>query len=269
MVRGAPDSGGAPTSNNNTMRRALLASPGLGAKNPYKQERSRRTVVFLVLAAFALAAIFGASINKLMLARAPSTGETSSLLDVALPKGIKPRAYDPWPRNRPFQCSKPDPGLLEREGQDLPKTKEGFLFIKTFKTGSSTASGINLRIAGNEAKRQKKPYEVCKSRFDHVRPLRVCPDRNKSKSYLWTIVRQPAKRLVSMFFHFGVTREGFEPNGENLAGYVRNETDFVHEYYLKYLSHKEYWFTQKRDDPVDVVNQILRDFDFVAVTGTY
>jgi len=74
------------------------------------------------------------------------------------------------------------------------------------------------------------------------------------------------KRIVSIFFHFAVTREGVEPNGANLAEYLRNETDFLSDYYLKYLSHTEYWFTKQKLDPVVIVNNILKDFDFVAVT---
>lgn len=185
---------------------------------------------------------------------------------IELPAGVTPRSYDPRPKDKEFHCVGPEPGMLEKEGQDLPKVKDGFLFIKTFKTGSSTASGINLRIAQNVASRMKKPFNICRSRFDHVRPLRVCPGRNKEKSYLWTIVREPAKRLISMFFHFGVTRNKFEANGANLLGYIRNETNFIEEYYLKYLSHKEYWFTDKKDDPVNVINGVVRDFDFIAVT---
>jgi hypothetical protein len=101
-------------------------------------------------------------------------------------------AFEPWNRNeQPFPCT----------SKDSPTT-QGIFYIKVPKTSSSTLAGITNRIAGREAKRQSK--EVCKTYDPMVHQkamdLRV-GDRDKTKSFLWTVVRQPADRLIS---HYGM-----------------------------------------------------------------
>ena len=70
--------------------------------------------------------------------------------------GILARSFEPW--KHPLPCFKPD---LALETHETP-TNNGFLYVKPYKTGSSTTSGINLRIARNVALRQGKNYNRCK-----------------------------------------------------------------------------------------------------------
>ena len=86
--------------------------------------------------------------------------KTDALTSSVHPKtnfsGILARSFEPW--KHPLPCFKPDP---EFETTETP-TKNGFLYVKPYKTGSSTTSGINLRIARNVALRQGKNYKRCK-----------------------------------------------------------------------------------------------------------
>jgi hypothetical protein len=86
--------------------------------------------------------------------------KTDALTRSVLPNtnfsGILARSFEPW--KHPLPCFKPD---IKLENQDTP-SMNGFLYVKPYKTGSSTTSGINLRIARNVAIRQGKNYERCK-----------------------------------------------------------------------------------------------------------
>ena len=82
----------------------------------------------------------------------------------------------------------------------------GFLLQKEMKTGSSTVSGVAIRIALNMARRLGKTYNICKSRFDHTYAYKMdFAKRDKKKSFLWTIIREPNSRAASSFFHFKVS----------------------------------------------------------------
>ena len=111
--------------------------------------------------------------------------------------GVHARAFDPWPGSLPLPCSQPEPNWPQTEIQRSP-SKEGFLFLREMKTGSSSAVGINLRIARNVARRFFPQFKICKLRTDHATASRMeyCK-RNKAKSFLWTIIRDPTKRAVS------------------------------------------------------------------------
>ena len=116
--------------------------------------------------------------------------------------GVQARAFDPWPIDRPLPCVEPESNWFLPDVQRSP-AHEGFLFVKELKTGGSSAAGINLRIARNVAKREGHNFDLCKVRNDHATAQKQdYRKRDKSKSYLWTIIRDPTKRAVSQFFHF-------------------------------------------------------------------
>lgn len=73
--------------------------------------------------------------------------------------GILPLSFKPW--SYPLPCYVPDDDWKSVSVQSSP-TRRGFLFLKPYKTGSSTTSGINLRIARNVAIRTKRDFDICK-----------------------------------------------------------------------------------------------------------
>jgi len=76
--------------------------------------------------------------------------------------GILARPFEPW--THPLPCFPPDEDWTTTTVQNSP-SKRGFLFVKPYKVGSSTTSGINLRIARNVAIRQKAEFDICKGRY--------------------------------------------------------------------------------------------------------
>jgi hypothetical protein len=179
--------------------------------------------------------------------------------------GILPRAFEPWPSQRPLPCFSPDKDLRSHKVQKTP-SQHGFLYIKPYKTGSSTASGINLRIARNVARRLHKHFDFCQARFQHgptdSPATFMFQNRTEEKSFLWTIIREPTKRLTSAFFHFKVSRKNAEPTDENFQSYLKTTK---RDYYIRSL-HVSKRFKSEEHDAVETANQILDEYDFIGVT---
>ena len=183
---------------------------------------------------------------------------------------IKPITFKPWSSNKELPCLPPDEHWDELAIQNTPSAT-GFLYLKPYKTGSSTASGINIRIARNVARQQGKQFELCKTRNDHGPTFTpgkdLFHDRSKSDSVLWTIIREPTHRAISAFFHFGVTRHGIEPSDENFKEYLQSNHHPMTDYYLHALrTNRSATFRRGKDDPAMVVNEILQDFNFIGIT---
>jgi Galactose-3-O-sulfotransferase len=181
-------------------------------------------------------------------------------------------------RARPFQvsdetyvpCYKPhaDWGLVEI--QNTP-AQRGFLYVKPFKTGSSTTSGVHLRIARNVAQRRRtKEFNItiCDSRFDHgpdIHPgYTLFGNRIPNESFLWTILRDPTKRAISQFFHFEVSRAKIEPTDYNFKQFLRsiysNQDYYYRALYTKGIFHRN------KVNPINAANHILRTYNFIGIT---
>jgi hypothetical protein len=142
--------------------------------------------------------------------------------------------------------------------------------MKPYKTGSSTSSGVNIRIARAMARRLDRTYEYCKARHDHgpwvdSPAAAMYSKRITDRSFLWTIVREPTSRVVSLFFHMHVSRLGVEPTDANFRRFLLEEdVSKKYDYYLHNLAMRP--FNASADDPAEVVNGILRSYDFIGVT---
>jgi hypothetical protein len=186
-------------------------------------------------------------------------------------EGVHARAFRKWNQtSMPCVPAEDDWKLRQKD----PSTN-GFIFAKPYKTGSSTASGVNLRMARNVAMRfnhsgllnysSSHDFTMCKARSDHVWSSSKYWNRDPGSTFLWTILRDPDSRVVSQFFHFEVSRDKIEPTDSNFAEYLTNgPLPIMHEYYLRSLSLRKY--EPGRGDPVETANAILNSYNFVGVT---
>jgi hypothetical protein len=175
-------------------------------------------------------------------------------------EGVKARAFEPY--SHPIPCFEPEKDWREHQGEF---SQTGLLFVKPYKTGSSTASGLNLRIARNVAARQQQGFDICKARSDHVWASQYA-DRQLDQSFLWTVIRNPTTRIVSQFFHFSVSRGKMEPTDRNFINYVTKTgpMNMIHDYYLKSLSMQDY--QSNVTDPVSTADRILEAYNFIGIT---
>jgi Sulfotransferase family len=251
--------------------------------------------------------------------------------------GIVPRAFEAWPENQTLPCFPLDTSVVLRLSKNRERDKitfnstqtnnadvdaqQGFFFLKPFKVGSSTAAGVNLRIARGVAMRKRRelhpqslmqqhdgtlqqhqdhqqedeeqpiqPHEFCNARFDHgdwQRPgLRFAKrNRQEKQSFLWTVVREPTARLVSMFFHFHVSRRRLEPRDEVFQGFLQDKRQLHPDYYIRTLDTSEDIITIYKNNtktntttsfskvvqkkPVETANFITKDYDFIGVTERF
>jgi hypothetical protein len=174
------------------------------------------------------------------------------------PPSTPSQIFPVW--NKPFPCISWE-GRMKRT-----ETKEGPLYLKEIKTGSSTLAGVTIQIARNVAQRlPPNNYIMCRARFQHLQ-ARKFEFRNHDQSFLWTVLRDPTPRLVSKFFHFGVSRQGLAPTA--LEDYYRTYDNWImdHAHYLKTM-------TLRDINPREIgmyenyTQTIMNDFDFVGTTG--
>jgi Sulfotransferase family len=170
---------------------------------------------------------------------------------------VAARAFEPWTNE--VRC-------FRKEDDSNPQIERGMMFLKTMKTGSTTAMGIQMKIAQNEAQRANSTAEQpCDSVHKHQFAFRGFPNRDRKKSFLWSIVRDPTSRLVSyLFFHY-VSRLKNEPYDQGFIDFIRgSDSSAKYDHYMKWMSLTEY--KPGESDPVQHANQILADYDFIAIT---
>jgi hypothetical protein len=86
--------------------------------------------------------------------------------------GVMARTFE-W--SGPLPCYPAERNWVKTSVQ-LSPTSTGLLFAKPYKTASSTAVGVHLRIATNLGKKQGQT--ICQTRFDHALAHKVYPHRN-------------------------------------------------------------------------------------------
>jgi hypothetical protein len=127
------------------------------------------------------------------------------------------RPFPPWKGEKYSWCS--------LSGHDTL----GLVFAKIPKCASSTGKGINMRIARHAAVAKKKLAATAATTTATTEDVDSCAQYSEHKplfkqekyTLLWTNVRDPAKRALSQFFHFEVTREGVEPTTTNMLPYLQ------------------------------------------------
>ena len=143
----------------------------------------------------------------------------------------------------------------------------GLLFLKPMKVGSSTATGINLRISKNVAERQHANFSLCENSYDHA-VGQYFRNRDVVNSFLWSFVRQPDKRAVSWFYHFVISRRKVEPTLGLFKASLANTKD----YYLKlHRLEAKQWEKKKKTEQFYnmTINGILQSYNFIGITERF
>jgi hypothetical protein len=107
--------------------------------------------------------------------------------------------------------------------------------------------------------------------------------RDRSRSFLWTILRDPTQRAISLFFFAQISRLKQEPTDSNFQKFLllnraddidnpmaKNPENAIRDYYLEALSTEKYLVRHRgadeRSNPVTFANNILNDYNFIAVS---
>jgi len=216
--------------------------------------------------------------------------------------GVIARSFDLWPASDPLPCYEPEPRWFGQSAQTSPASR-GLFFMKPYKTGSSTAAGIHLRIAKNQARRAASgrkggplpgregrfsAFDLCRVRFDHAVARYLYssdaegPRERRPGSFLWTVIRDPTDRAVSQFFHFIVGRHKVEPSDRNFRKALERGAVMTTDYYLYILTMDDYTYEDgghpgnatattviRSHDPIRIANGILAEYDFIGITERF
>ena len=140
------------------------------------------------------------------------------LVDLTNYKGPQ-TTYEPWPlRKQPFPCVQADNNWKTVKVQRSP-ARTGLLYVREMKTGSSTMAGVMLRLAHRKGK-ELLESGPCRMRIDHSSATKLeYARRNKKRSYMISLLREPTKRAISQYFHFRVSEKKEDPIDENFQNY--------------------------------------------------
>ena len=179
--------------------------------------------------------------------------------------GIRPKAFEPW--TRPIPCYPSEPFWYRPQTQQTAAGR-GIVYNKLFKTGSSTASGVNIRIARNLARRNNHTTEVCRNRFFHWPANELFPQGRKPRqTFLWTTVRDPTRRILSQIFFFMETRRGLSLNDTDVLKHVSSGGNgWTYNQYMARLPLQSPEKLSNETDMPALAQSIFDDYDFVGIS---
>ena len=177
------------------------------------------------------------------------------------------KIYENW--TDPFPCVEANKNWKSVPGQRSP-SHEGLLYVREMKTGSSTLAGVVLRIAHRKAKVLLPNSTLpCKIRVDHS-PARALDygARDKNKSFLLSLLRDPTKRAISQFFHFQVSEGRVTPTDANFQQFLQDHEDRMSNYYVKDLAMTRVRSRQLKstNNYTELVQEIIHEYNFIGIT---
>jgi hypothetical protein len=123
-------------------------------------------------------------------------------------------------------CKIPEEDQMTPLVQKSP-ADSGFLMIKIEKCASTTSASVHTRIAH----RLFRGNPICKHRSTHLWSSRLlwtgchsfaCIQHNQT--FLWTMLREPSRRVISEFFH--MSKDNLNPTPENMIHHLRASLDY-------------------------------------------
>jgi hypothetical protein len=107
---------------------------------------------------------------------------------------------------------------------------KGLFMVKVPKAASSTVAAVSIQIAYSVGQR----YNATAACAHHVHHGNQYKHRGES-SFLWTTLREPAKRALSAYFFFRVSRRGITPNATGMINELKSSKNFQ----LKYIGRQK------------------------------
>lgn len=199
---------------------------------------------------------------------------------LALSLGLK-RAFPDRHSQRWLVQGKSTEPLMDPSNPNHTYSDAGIIYVKNFKAASSTIAGVALRLAfrlpGNDTTSNGWV------RFHHT-PGYSYRNRNPARSFLFTSVRDPARRALSRIFYTHISQFGHDPHNEDLLLDFLKSTDLQYGSVRHVGGGYQVWYASLNGDQLPrswgakrpttvqrrpivhhVVGQILQDYDFLMV----
>lgn len=154
-------------------------------------------------------------------------------------------------------------------------SKDGILFVKIDKAGSSTMAGVALRIAHALGKRQAeerglnipKHHQMCRARVSHAWSKQSdfsFGTRNRHKSFLFTMIRDPKSRAISEY-NYQVGMTGIEQTEENFLYHLKSIRNFQLGLLVDPSEKDQAKDVSNNDSISELVSQATQEFDFIGL----
>jgi len=245
------------------------------AKQPSKNDRHKRARLLFILSGilslFLMIQVRTSTRDDRRLQN--HSGMPSSVIVAVSEPAVTAQVFLPWKNatTHPIPCIIDPFKSYIHEPKGQPST-DGLLFVRIPKTGSSTVCGVAARIAhslGRSTLSNGTTREgACQLRMSHEwsRTLKSTlgglQARDKTRSFLWTILRDPSKRAQSSFFFFKVGREGVNATEENVVNFLK----YTSNYQLRYIATETTieLLTMKPNELSHVIQGVLNEFNFMG-----
>lgn len=158
-------------------------------------------------------------------------------------------------------------------GKKRYHTTRGILFIKPMKVGGTTATGINIRLSKNLAKRLNKIFPFCENNYMHSDGY-MFENRHKNNSFLWSMLRDPTNRAISHYFFHEISRQKQKNTITNFRKSMLSSRKSRLEnknYYINLHSFNKIPKCDANNGTIirKVANNIIQNFDFIAITERF
>merc|ERR1719410_1179087 len=193
----------------------------------------------------------------------PSTNENikrlspSSSIDQGTKKELHISAFESWDQEKiPFPC-------VPESNSDNAK---GIFYIKVPKASSSTLAHVTKRFAAKEARRQGfEEGSFCKTHdpMVHNSAFKLnCANRDKEKSFLWTVIRHPNDRAIS---HYGmkVSFKEIDTSDDQFVNMLRTNGAFTSDVQLKMLNLKN--SKNLKFEHTETIQKVLDEYNFIGI----
>jgi hypothetical protein len=206
------------------------------------------------------------------------------------------KPFTPWKDKQPRNSSNNDQQQQPYAEWCIPQTKilkraksvrdsdknggvVGMIYVKNPKAASSTSAGITMQISQNVAERKfhnstnistnistnVHVNPPCTSNWSHAFAFMKGQGFRKHPSILWTTIRHPAKRVLSIFYHFLVSRANTEPTTENILNFVRDKTSGQVRYINTSRKSEKYLEKSFNGALRTIQRNIIDSYDFIVV----
>uniref|UniRef100_A0A7S0GKQ3 Sulfotransferase domain-containing protein n=1 Tax=Proboscia inermis TaxID=420281 RepID=A0A7S0GKQ3_9STRA len=167
----------------------------------------------------------------------------------------------------------------------------GLYFIKIHKCASTTSATIATNIARRHALKRnesicrvtkngfffKNDRNACKVAFahNHASEIPYLKKRSKSKTLLWTFIRDPTSRFISWFYHVEVSREG-KSERELVSQAKIARSDFMYEFTqldrrtrIRHYDRESLNMSHRLNVTNEMIQAVLDQYDFIGLTERF
>ena len=146
------------------------------------------------------------------------------------------------------------------------------VYVKVPKAASSTTAGVARRIGKNHGLHgassrkwlEMAPYKHLPgvwANHERLSLLKKGIKKLKLPCFTFTVIREPVRRCLSMFYHFTVTRGGGEPSAENKIAALDDCTNYLFSYTAP---------VTKSENAEDLTaSAVMKAYNFIGIAEMY